>query len=584
MMQKAGELPSQGAVAPGTGVRGRDAVPPAIVLALVEALYAYADDPADWDEIRKAVDALGLPLDPSRDPAAQTIIGHAVRACAMIDRLNTGRRDRDAAAAAWDAVLLSSEGMVRGGCGRIEERLRPYLSGAIAPGRLLPLQRKEALVFGNAFAMATRDEGSSLVPFTLGSIEDNAACFGVIVSRAAFPASLVASLGLGPVWTEPMHAVVLLSAQDTETAGRLAHHSFGLTSAQARLAAKLLQGLRLADAAAALQMTLSTARWHLKNIFLKTGTRRQADLLRLLTQASSFPIEPSPAPSMVLPGVPPRRLVTLGDRRQLCYREYGVATGFPVLYFHFGLSASMLPPAAVAGLAGTDLRVIAFERPGYGQSDPSETYTFESVAADVDDLRQRLGLSRLSLFGDGYGGGFAVAAAHRLGRAVSRLALHAPNLGRSASNSADQRGMAVFHSQPWIIPMAAEMLRQGLRVKVIRSMLGYLTERSRSDERRVGDPEHLAYLNATIFDALERSSKGLAAELLLFGRKVHSDPRGLFLPIKVWHGEENAVVSTTDSLLDFGEHPHAELRILPEVGLYLERSVFAEIFGWLNQR
>ena len=38
------------------------------------------------------------------------------------------------------------------------------------------------------------------------------------------------------------------------------------------------------------------------------------------------------------------------------------------------------------------------------------------------------------------------------------------------------------------------------------------------------------------------------------------------------------------SLLDFGEHPHAELRILPDVGLYLDRSVFAEIFGWLDQR
>jgi DNA-binding CsgD family transcriptional regulator len=308
-------------VASGSGKRASDPVSPATVLALVEALYAYAEDPADWDDIRRAVDALGLPLDPARDAAAQTIIGHAARACAMIDRLNAGRRDRDATEASWDAILLSSEGVVRGRCGRMEERLRPYLSGAISPGRPLPLQRKEALVFGNAFATATRDEGSALVPFTLGSIEDNAACFGVIVSRAAFPASLVDALGLGPVWTEPMHAVVLLSAQDTETAGRLAHHNFGLTSAQARLAAKLLQGLRLADAAAALQMTLSTARWHLKNIFLKTGTRRQADLLRLLTQASSFPVEPAPARSMVLPGVPPRRLVTLGDQRQLCYRE-----------------------------------------------------------------------------------------------------------------------------------------------------------------------------------------------------------------------------------------------------------------------
>jgi pimeloyl-ACP methyl ester carboxylesterase len=255
-----------------------------------------------------------------------------------------------------------------------------------------------------------------------------------------------------------------------------------------------------------------------------------------------------------------------------------------VVYFHFGLSASMLPPAAAASVARHGVRVIAFERPGYGQSDPRKDYTFESIAADVDQLRTKLGLRRVALFGDGYGGGFAVATAHRLGRDVLKLALHGPNLGWASTNGENRKGLSIFHSQPWLIPTTAEMLRRGLRVPVIRSILGYLEERSRSDAGRIADPAFSAYLNATIFEALERSSAGLAAELTLFGKNTRSDPSGLSVPISVWHGDENPVVPYTDSVRDFQNHPSTMLHIVPGMGLYPDVSVFDSIFSWLAGR
>ena len=562
----------------------RESVSASTMLALVEALYAYAENPAQWNDITSAVEAIGTPLDPARDPEAQTIIGHAARACDMIDRLNAGRQDREPGDAAWDAVLLSSEGIVRGRCGRVAERLRPFLVGPITPGHLLQFHTGASKIFATAFRGAVSAPEAGLAPFTLGSLDEKSACFGVMLPRAAFPSGLAAAFSLGPVWTEPLFAVVLLSAKDMPTAGNLVNHSFGLTTAESRLAAKLVQGMRVADAGAELGMTPSTARWHLKNIFAKTGTRRQADLLRLLTNASAFPMQLQKAAPMAVPGVPPRRLITLSDGRLLCYREYGPAGGLPIIYFHFGLSASMLPPAAAASVARHGVRVIAFERPGYGQSDPRGDYTLDGIAADVDQLRNKLGLRRVALFGDGYGGGFAVATAARLGRDVLRLALHAPNLGWAATNGENRAGYSIFHSQPWLIPTAAEMLRRGLRVPVIRSILGYLEERSRADAGRIADPAFSAYLNATIFEALERSSAGLSSELTLFGRNTRSDPSGLSIPISVWHGQENPVIPHIDSLRDFQDHPSAVLHIIPGMGLYLDQVVFDSIFSWLAGR
>jgi DNA-binding CsgD family transcriptional regulator len=57
---------------------------------------------------------------------------------------------------------------------------------------------------------------------------------------------------------------------------------YQLTPAEARLAVLMAQGERLDEAAAAMGVSVNTARTHLKRVFAKTGTRRQAGLVRLL--------------------------------------------------------------------------------------------------------------------------------------------------------------------------------------------------------------------------------------------------------------------------------------------------------------
>lgn len=64
---------------------------------------------------------------------------------------------------------------------------------------------------------------------------------------------------------------------------------WGLTAAEARLCVELAAGRDLAEAGAALGIAEHTARWHLKNVFSKTGVRRQSALVRLLA-ASLAPL------------------------------------------------------------------------------------------------------------------------------------------------------------------------------------------------------------------------------------------------------------------------------------------------------
>ena len=60
---------------------------------------------------------------------------------------------------------------------------------------------------------------------------------------------------------------------------------FDLTPAEARIVLRLVAGDSLQSAAKALDITYGTARTHLKTVFHKTGTCRQAELVIVVIRA-----------------------------------------------------------------------------------------------------------------------------------------------------------------------------------------------------------------------------------------------------------------------------------------------------------
>jgi DNA-binding CsgD family transcriptional regulator len=66
----------------------------------------------------------------------------------------------------------------------------------------------------------------------------------------------------------------------TSTSGQALIELYGLTPAEARLMAALVDGERLEDYAERQQISINTARTQSKQVFAKTGHGRQADLIR----------------------------------------------------------------------------------------------------------------------------------------------------------------------------------------------------------------------------------------------------------------------------------------------------------------
>jgi DNA-binding CsgD family transcriptional regulator len=57
---------------------------------------------------------------------------------------------------------------------------------------------------------------------------------------------------------------------------------YGVTHAEKRLLETLAEGMTVAEAGQALKVSLNTVKSHLKSLFAKTGTNRQAELMRLV--------------------------------------------------------------------------------------------------------------------------------------------------------------------------------------------------------------------------------------------------------------------------------------------------------------
>jgi len=93
-------------------------------------------------------------------------------------------------------------------------------------------------------------------------------------------------------------AVVAVLVNDPEEApaldAQMLRAWYDLTPAEARLAVLLASGLSLDEIVDRLGIGTNTARTHLKNIFGKTDTRRQGELIRLLL--SNPTLGPAPAP------------------------------------------------------------------------------------------------------------------------------------------------------------------------------------------------------------------------------------------------------------------------------------------------
>jgi pimeloyl-ACP methyl ester carboxylesterase len=121
--------------------------------------------------------------------------------------------------------------------------------------------------------------------------------------------------------------------------------------------------------------------------------------------------------------------VVTPDGRTLRVLEAGDARGRPVLVHGGTPNSRLLYPPHAARAAQQGIRLISYDRPGYGGSSPQPGRTVADCAQDVRTIAAALGIERLAMWGISGGGPHALACAALLPDlvpAVGVLASSAP--------------------------------------------------------------------------------------------------------------------------------------------------------------
>ena len=121
-----------------------------------------------------------------------------------------------------------------------------------------------------------------------------------------------------------------------------------------------------------------------------------------------------------------QRTVRTPDGRTLAIEEAGDPGGHPVLVHNGTPNSRHLYGPAAAYAAARGLRLIGYDRPGYGGSTPQPGRTVVGCAADVRAICAGLGIDRLAMWGISGGGPHVLACAALLPDLVTAAASLAP--------------------------------------------------------------------------------------------------------------------------------------------------------------
>jgi pimeloyl-ACP methyl ester carboxylesterase len=192
--------------------------------------------------------------------------------------------------------------------------------------------------------------------------------------------------------------------------------------------------------------------------------------------------------------------------------------------------------------ADLGVRLVTFDRPGYGQSDRHEGRELLDTPGDVAALADALGLERFSVLGVSAGGGHALACAIALGRrvaAVGVVSMPGPlDEVPGGWDALDRR------QRP-----AAEMAREDpatAAVWVVRYMQRWTADPrtflgggTPADREVLAQPVTGGMLLADVAEALRPGAGGVADDLVALWRPwgfALADVRG---GVRVWHGAQD---------------------------------------------
>ena len=269
--------------------------------------------------------------------------------------------------------------------------------------------------------------------------------------------------------------------------------------------------------------------------------------------------------------------------------EAGDPGGHAVFCLHGTPGSRLFWHEVVEDAGRRGIRLLAYDRPGYGGSDPDPGRVVADAADDIAAIADALGVDRYAVYGGSGGGPHALANAVRPERvvAVAALASVAPWgadgldwLDGMGQDNLDEFGATLEGEEP---------LRRYLKEQR-EAMLGGSPEGIAESLTSLLCPPDLAcltgdlarYFYEQIAEALRSGVDGWVEDDFVFVKPWGFEFDEVEVPVQVWHGSQDQFVPVAHGRWLAERIPGAEEHVYDEDGhLTLQIARIGDVHAWL---
>jgi pimeloyl-ACP methyl ester carboxylesterase len=290
----------------------------------------------------------------------------------------------------------------------------------------------------------------------------------------------------------------------------------------------------------------------------------------------------------MIPAMEQEGTARTSDGRTLAFVERGATDGVPVIVCH-GTPGSRLTRHHDADIYERHgVKMVAYDRPGYGRSDPKPGRSVADATGDIEAIADELGFDRFVVVGGSGGAPHALACGALLGDRVLRVgALVTPApytddfdfLAGQADLNVKEFGAALEGPEAieaFLQPYADELMSDP--DKVVAQISAELPE---VDQAILARPEYRAIMVESFVEAIRQGVRGWADDDLAFTKPWGFELEDVTADVRLWQGELDVLAPRAHGEYVASRLPNARFELL-EGGGHLLDDEWSVVLDWLR--